>query len=80
MEEYNMQTKIRKSGNSYVVTIPPKVMEESNLNEGDVLEIETGRETLGMKKAKNILTPEFFSKVESLADEYEDMLEKLVDM
>jgi putative addiction module antidote len=51
MSKRKFDVKLRKVGNSYVVTIPKDTIDRFNINEGDYVSIEL--ETEKIKKVKN---------------------------
>lgn len=85
MEKELMRRKVRKSGTSVVATIPPKVLEELNLQPGDdILFEKRNNGEIVLKKEKSLadymgLDTEFMQVVNESMTEYEEALKSLVD-
>jgi antitoxin component of MazEF toxin-antitoxin module len=74
-EEAAMFTQqLRKTGNSYVVTIPKEEVERRGWNEGQLLAIQVTE-----LEVRPILSPELQEIVDELVDEHEDALRYLAD-
>jgi putative addiction module antidote len=65
---------LRKSGNSYVVTIPKEEVERRGWREGQLLSIQVNE-----LEVRPVLSPELQKIVEELLDEHEDALRYLAD-
>lgn len=77
----NKQTrKIRKSGNSYVLTIPPSIMDGLELREGDAVSyvINNNRVEL-VKQEPEVVDDAFIELVDSIYEEHKDTFKSLVD-
>lgn len=78
-----MIKKIIKVGNSAAITIPKEFLNESGLQVGDemVIETNTKRQTLFVKPKlqaqKLSLNPEFFEWLDKISIEYEDTIREL---
>ena len=59
--------KVRKTGNSYVVTIPREVMENQNLHEGDTVALEVRKVDYRVQ-----MDPEVRAAFERSLKEYKD--------
>jgi antitoxin component of MazEF toxin-antitoxin module len=68
------QQQLRKSGNSYIVTIPKEEVERHGWNEGQLLSIQVNELEVRPK-----LSPEIQTIVDELLDEHEDALRYLAD-
>jgi putative addiction module antidote len=68
------QQQLRKSGNSYVVTIPKEEVERHGWNEGQLLSLQVNE-----LEVRPILSPELQTIVDELLDEHEDALRYLAD-
>ena len=69
-----IEAKVRKQGNSFVVTIPKEVMERYQLEEGDEVAL-----TLTKLEKRAVLRPELQEIVSRLIREHKDALEYLAD-
>lgn len=69
-----IQAKIRKQGNSYVVTIPKDEMERRQLHEGDVVSFHPV-----MMETRAVLSPELQEIVDRISEEHREALEYLAD-
>jgi putative addiction module antidote len=65
---------LRKSGNSYVVTIPKEEVERRGWHEGQLLAIQVTE-----LEVRPVLSPELEEIVDRLLDEHEDALRYLAD-
>jgi putative addiction module antidote len=80
-----MKQKIIKVGNSAAVTLPASFVREGNLKIGDEVIVEAipryQAALIKPKKAdKNIsLSPEFFSWLDKISKEYEDVIKELAN-
>jgi len=63
---------LRKSGNSYVVTIPKEEVERRGWSEGQLLGIQVNE-----MEVRPVLSPELQEIVDDLLDEHEDALRYL---
>lgn len=72
--------KIRKSGNSYVLTIPPAIMEALDLKDGDTVSLinEDNRVEL-VKQEADFVNEDFINMVDSIYDEHKETFKSLVD-
>jgi len=69
-----IEAKVRKQGNSFVVTIPKEEMERYQLAEGDEVAL-----TLTKLEKRAVLRPELQEIVSRLIQEHKDALEYLAD-
>jgi len=69
-----IEAKVRKQGNSFVVTIPKEAMERYQLEEGDEVAL-----TLTKLEKRAVLRPELQEIVSRLIREHKDALEYLAD-
>jgi putative addiction module antidote len=65
---------LRKSGNSYVVTIPKEEVERRGWDEGQLLAIQVTE-----LEVRPVLSPELDEIVDTILDEHEDALRYLAD-
>jgi antitoxin component of MazEF toxin-antitoxin module len=65
---------LRKTGNSYVVTVPKDEVERRGWQEGQLLAVQ-----LTELEVRPVLSPELEAIVEELLDEHEDALRYLAD-
>ena len=65
---------LRKSGNSYIVTIPKDEVERRGWQEGQLLGLQ-----LIELEVRPVLSPELAEVVDELLDEHEDALRYLAD-
>jgi antitoxin component of MazEF toxin-antitoxin module len=65
---------LRKSGNSYIVTVPKDEVERRGWREGQLLAVQ-----LNELEVRPILSPELREVVDQLLDEHEDALRYLAD-
>lgn len=65
---------LRKTGNSYVVTIPKDEVERRGWEEGQLLAVQ-----LTELEVRPVLSPELREIVDELIDEHEDALRYLAD-
>ncbi len=65
---------LRKSGNSYIVTIPKEEVERRGWKEGQLLAIQVNE-----LEVRPVLSPEIETLVDELLDEHEDALRYLAD-
>ena len=72
--------KIRKSGNSYVLTIPPSIMKALDLKEGDAVSLvsEENRVEL-VKQEADVVNEDFINMVDSIYEEHKETFKSLVD-
>lgn len=72
--------KIRKSGNSYVLTIPPAIMDALDLKDGDTVSLinEDNRVEL-VKQQADVINEDFINLVDSIYDEHKETFKSLVD-
>lgn len=72
--------KIRKSGNSYVLTIPPAIMDALDLKDGDTVSLinEDNRVEL-VKQQADVINEDFINMVDSIYDEHKETFKSLVD-
>ncbi len=72
--------KVRKIGNSYVVTLPPSILAELNLAEGDEVNFIKDGEKVNINKRENISIDEDFLKlVDDIYQEHKETFERLAD-
>lgn len=72
--------KIRKSGNSYVLTIPPSIMEGMELKEGDTVSyVITDKGVELVKQEPEVIDDAFIDLVDSIYAEHKDTFKSLVD-
>ncbi|WP_368645389.1 AbrB/MazE/SpoVT family DNA-binding domain-containing protein [Alkalibacterium putridalgicola] len=72
--------KIRKSGNSYVLTIPPAVMEALDLKEGDTVSITSDQKRAELvKQDPDVVNEDFINMVDSIYEEHKETFKSLVD-
>ena len=72
--------KIRKSGNSYVLTIPPAVMEALDLKEGDAVSITSDQNRAELiKQDPEVVHEDFINMVDSIYEEHKETFKSLVD-
>lgn len=72
--------KIRKSGNSYVLTIPPAVMEALDLKEGDTVSITSDQNRAELvKEEPDVVNEDFINMVDSIYEEHKETFKSLVD-
>lgn len=72
--------KIRKSGNSYVLTIPPSIMEGLELREGDSVSYLTYNNRVELvKQEPEVVDEAFIELVDSIYEEHKDTFKSLVD-
>ncbi|SFC62457.1 putative addiction module antidote [Alkalibacterium subtropicum] len=72
--------KIRKSGNSYVLTIPPAVMEALDLKEGDTVSITSDQNRAELvKQDPDVVNEDFINMVDSIYEEHKETFKSLVD-
>ncbi|GEK89841.1 putative addiction module antidote [Alkalibacterium putridalgicola] len=72
--------KIRKSGNSYVLTIPPAVMEALDLKEGDTVSITSDQKRAELvKQDPDVVNEDFINLVDSIYEEHKETFKSLVD-
>lgn len=72
--------KVRKSGNSYIVTIPPAILDKLNIKLGDELEFIEGDSGISLnKKKRSSIDDEFLSMVEDVYSEHKETFELLAD-
>ncbi|MCC5894388.1 MAG: AbrB/MazE/SpoVT family DNA-binding domain-containing protein [Alkalibacterium sp.] len=72
--------KIRKSGNSYVMTIPPAVMEALKLKEGDSVSLVTDKDRVELvKQEPDVVNEDFINMVDSIYEEHKETFKSLVD-
>jgi len=72
--------KIRKSGNSYVLTIPPAVMEALDLKEGDAVSITSDQNRAELiKQDPDVVNEDFINMVDSIYEEHKETFKSLVD-
>ncbi|MGB3306121.1 MAG: AbrB/MazE/SpoVT family DNA-binding domain-containing protein [Thermomicrobiales bacterium] len=69
-----IEAKVRKQGNSFVVTIPKEAMERYQLEEGDEVAL-----TVTKLEKRAVLRPELQEIVSRLIREHKDALEYLAD-
>lgn len=82
MNQNNLERKVRKSGNSYIVGIPPKVLEDLNIKEGS--NIEYVKEPTGGYTVKKVNTDEdkdleILKLVDRTLDRHGDIIRGLAD-
>ena len=65
---------LRKSGNSYIVTVPKDEVERRGWHEGQLLAIQ-----LNELEVRPVLNPEWQEAVDRVLDEHEDALRYLAD-
>jgi antitoxin component of MazEF toxin-antitoxin module len=65
---------LRKSGNSYIVTIPKEEVQRRGWQEGQLLAVQ-----LTELEVRPVLSPELEEIVDKLLDEHEDALRYLAD-
>lgn len=66
--------KLRRSGNSYVVTIPPEEVERLGLHEGDLVGVEVRR-----LQVRPELTPELRESAEASWRQFKRLYRRLAD-
>lgn len=66
--------KLRKTGNSYVVTIPHEELERHNLREGDMVGIEIHKLNIGPE-----ISPEFRAAFDQTVETFRTDIEYLAD-
>ena len=72
--------KVRKSGNSYIVTLPPSIMEKLNLQVGDELAFSQEESNINLsKKERSSIDDDFLKMVEGIYNEHEETFKKLAD-
>jgi antitoxin component of MazEF toxin-antitoxin module len=69
-----IQQQVRKSGNSYVVTIPKSEMERLNIREGQMVALE-----ITPMELKPVLPPDLAKIVEDLREETTPVMQYLKD-
>jgi antitoxin component of MazEF toxin-antitoxin module len=69
-----IQQQVRKSGNSYVVTIPKSEMERLNIREGQMVALE-----ITQMELKPVLPPDLAKIVEDLREETTPVMQYLKD-
>lgn len=75
-----IKRKLRKVGNSYTITIPPEIVAMEDLQEGDYVTFTKQNGEIILKKApEDILTPEFFTLVQDLCEENEEIIKGLIE-
>ncbi|GAB1612121.1 hypothetical protein AXY37_03710 [Mammaliicoccus lentus] len=79
MEILNVK-KIRKVGNSSVITIPKNVMEAINIHEGDAVEFIEEDNKIWLKPSKSINEHDDILKLaDEISNKYDDVFKGLVD-
>ena len=68
------QQQLRKSGNSYIVTIPKEEVERHGWNEGQLLAVQVNE-----LEVRPVLSADLQTIVDELLDEHEDALRYLAD-
>jgi putative addiction module antidote len=72
--------KVRKTGNSYVVTLPPSILAELNLVEGDEVNfIKDGKKININKREDTSLDEDFLKLVDDIYQEHKETFEMLAD-
>lgn len=72
--------KIRKSGNSYVLTIPPNMLKALDLAEGDTVQLTKENNSIEITKQEpDVINEEFLKLVDTIYDENKDIFKSLVD-
>lgn len=64
--------RLRRAGNSYVVTIPPEEVERLGLSEGEMVGIEVRKLSI-----RPLLSPELQQAAERSWEKYEDLYRRL---
>lgn len=79
MEAINIKSyKLRKSGNSTISTIPSKVKELLNVEDGDKVEFVVVGNEVHLQKAESVI--DIDKSVQNAINQYHGMLDKLRDM
>lgn len=73
------ERKLRKVGNSVGVTIPVTILNDMDLKEGDTISFETNNDGIVLKRKDPIVTDEFMSLIQKVADENDAALKALVE-
>jgi antitoxin component of MazEF toxin-antitoxin module len=74
MEASMITQQLRKTGNSYVVTVPKEEVERRGWQEGQLLAVQ-----LSELEIRPVLSPELSAIVDDLLDEHEDALRYLAE-
>lgn len=73
------ERKLRKIGNSIVLTVPKDFLEEHYLEAGDTVIIDNEILGTAIRKKEQIVDDEFLSIVEEVSAEYDTALRNLVE-
>lgn len=72
--------KVRKSGNSYVVTLPPSILAELGLIEGDEVNFIHNEDKVNIiKREKTSIDDDFLKLVDDIYQEHKETFEILAD-
>lgn len=78
------ERKVIKIGKSYGVTLPVEMLAEQGIQYGDMVEVNTDKDTITIRKVQKVslpdgISPDFFEILEETAQLHGEALKKLVD-